>query len=81
MQLTQKEWALQPEGTKAFKVKTFDGNNAKCIGITYILKTGNDEESEDLQDAKEVSDGYFTETWNVVRQKPIQTALIEQVFL
>lgn len=54
-------WDSLPKGTKAWKVKTFDGNTGNCVGIEYTL------DSEDLQDMKEVSGGYFTETWKLTK--------------
>ncbi len=54
-------WETLPAGTIAWKVKTFDGNTGNCVGIEYTL------DSENLQDMKEVSDGYFTETWKMTK--------------
>ena len=53
-------WESLPAGSVAWKVKTIDGNNGKCVGIEYTLNY-----DEDIADMKEVSDGYFTETWRI----------------
>ena len=50
---------LRNNCAKHWKVKTFDGNTGNCVGIEYTL------EPDDLPDMKEVSDGYFTETWKL----------------
>lgn len=55
-------WETLEPGTKAWKVKTFDGNTGNCVGIEYTLDPDND-----LEDMKEVSDGYFTETWTLTK--------------
>jgi hypothetical protein len=51
-----------PAGSIAWKVKTIDGNDGKCVGIEYTL-----DRDEDLDDMKEVSDGYFTETYKITK--------------
>ena len=43
-------------------MKTIDGNDGKCVGIEYTL-----DRDEDLDDMKEVSDGYFTETYKITK--------------
>lgn len=55
-------WENCPKGTLAWKVKTFDGNTGNCVGIEYTL-----DKEADLSDMKEVSDGYFTETWKLTK--------------
>lgn len=54
-------WESLPSGTIAYKVKTYDGNSGKCVAIEYTL------DNDDLEDMKEVSDGYFTETYRILR--------------
>ena len=54
-------WESLPAGTIVWKVKTYDGNNAKCVGIEYTL------DQDDLADMKEVSFGYFTETYKMIK--------------
>lgn len=65
MALTKKEWAEQPTGTRAYMVKTYNGNTGNCVDIEYVLKTGDDDETDDLNDARCVASGYFTDTFNV----------------
>lgn len=67
MQLSTKEWKQQPTGTKGILIKTFNGNNGNLVGRDYVLRTDDDEMHDDVQDCKEVSYGYFTETYNVTR--------------
>jgi len=55
-------WENLSAGTIAWKVKTFDGNTGKCVGIEYTL-----DRDEDLADMKTVSAGYFTETWKMTK--------------
>lgn len=50
-------WESLAKGTKAWKVKTFDGNSGNCIAIEYTI------DQNDLPDMRTVSEGYFTETW------------------
>ena len=67
-QLTNKEFAELPSGTKATKVKVFDGDTGNQVDAVYILKENNNDYDEELQDAQEVADGYFTEIWAVTRK-------------
>ena len=66
MQYTGKEIKAMnlPSGTRLTKVKCYDGNTGNLVSIDYVLKSDerHDEEVEDLQ---QVSDGYFTDTWNI----------------
>ena len=66
MQYTGKEIKAMnlPSGTRLTKVKCYDGNTSNLVSIDYVLKSDerHDEEVEDLQ---QVSDGYFTDTWNI----------------
>jgi len=68
MQLTNKEFAELPSGTKALKVKIFNGNTGNHVNSIYIPMDNNDDFDDDLTDAEEVADGYFTERWNVTRK-------------
>lgn len=54
-------WEALPPSSMAWKVKTFDGNSGKCVSIEYTL------DHDDVADMKEVSDGYFTETYKITR--------------
>ena len=54
-------WETLPQGSTAWKVKTFNGNTGKCCGIEYTL------DYDDIADMKEVSDGYFTETYHITK--------------
>ena len=65
-QLTHKEFALLPSGTRAKKVKIFDGDGRQYSSI-YVLLDDPDFD-EELEDAKQVAPGYFIETWNVTRK-------------
>ena len=51
-----------PSGTKFTKVKCFDGNTGNCVSIDYVLESDPEHDSE-VDDLREVADGYFTETW------------------
>ncbi len=64
--LTHKEFIALPSGTKAKRVKYFDGDG-KQYPSTYVLLDDPDFD-EELHDAKQVVPGYFTETWNVSRK-------------
>ncbi len=68
MQLTVKEFAELPSGTKAIKIKTFDGNTGKQVDVVYIPIENNDDFDSDLEDAEEVDAGYFTERWNTTKK-------------
>ena len=65
-QLTHKEFATLPSGTKAKKVKIFDGDGKQYPSI-YVLLDDPDFDDE-LKDVKQVAPGYFIETWNVARK-------------
>ena len=65
-QLTQKEFHALPSGTKAKKVKCFDGDGNHYPSIYVLLTDPNLD--EELHDAKQVAPGYFTETWDVTRK-------------
>jgi len=67
-QLTGKEFTALPSGTKATKVKVFNGNTGNQVDAIYILKENNNDYDEDLSDAQEVADGYFTEKWSVTHK-------------
>lgn len=53
-------WEAAPVGTVAYKVKTYN-DSGDCVGIEYTL------DREDLEDMKEVSEGYFTDTWKMTK--------------
>lgn len=55
-------WDSVPAGTIAWKVKTFDGNTGNCVGIEYTL-----DRDEDIEDMKQVSAGYYTETYKLTK--------------
>lgn len=65
-QLTNKEFSLLPSGTRATKVKYFDGDGNQSPS-TYVLLDDPDY-SKEREDALQVAEGYFTETWNVTRK-------------
>lgn len=56
-------WETMPIGTEAWMVNTFDGDSGECVGREYTLDC-----DEDLDDMKEVSDGYFFETYKLVKR-------------
>ena len=65
-QLNNSEFTLTPSGTKAKKVKYFDGDGNQQPS-TYILLDDLNFDDE-LNDACQVADGYFYEVWNVTRK-------------
>lgn len=54
-------WDLLPSGSIAWKVKTYNGDTGNCVGIEYTT------DQMDLSDMKEVSCGYFTETYKITK--------------
>lgn len=65
-QLTHKEFVELPSGTKAKRIKFFDGDG-KQYPSTYVLLDDPDFDDE-LKDAKQISLDWFIETWNVTRK-------------
>ena len=64
-QLTLKEFAELPSGTKAKTVEIFDSDGHQYSSIFVLLDDPNFD--EELEDAKRVAPGYFTRTLNVTR--------------
>ena len=54
-------WDQLPIGTKAVKVKTYDGNNGDLVSVEYSL------DRDDIEQMQEVSYGYFTETYTITK--------------
>ena len=65
--LSTKEWSEFETGTRAFRVDTFNGNNAKLVGREYVLKNM-DNTDEVLEDMQAVGCGYFTTTYSVIKK-------------
>jgi len=66
MTLNKTEWLAQPAGAKAFKIKCYD-EDGNFYGADYVIKTGDQEEADDLEQAKEFSEGYMYEVSNVIK--------------
>ena len=64
--MTAKEFSSQPSGTTATKIKYFDGDGNQEPS-EYILKSDPDYDNE-VEQAQEVTPGYFTERWTVTRK-------------
>ena len=63
--LSTKEWAEFEKGTKAFRVKTFDGNNGNLVCREYVLREI-DNVDEVLSDMLAIGSGYYSETHRVI---------------
>lgn len=63
--LSIKEWSKFEKGTRAIRVKTFNGNNAKLVGREYVLREIDNMDAV-LEDMQAVGCGYFTETQAVI---------------
>jgi len=64
-QLTHTEFKECTSGTKAKKVKCFDGEGNQYPSIYVLLDDPRFE--DELEDAQIVAPGYYTEIWNVTR--------------
>lgn len=56
-------WESQPDGTKVYRVRTFDGNTGNKVGVEFST------EVDDIEDMQTVSGGYYTETATLTRNR------------
>ena len=54
-------WDSLPKGTIAWKVKIYDGNSGNLSGVEYTL------DKNDIEDMEAVSEGYFYETYKLIK--------------
>jgi len=67
MEATKDEVLASASGTRFTQVKCYDGDGNLC-GVNYIPRDNNPDFDEDLEDAKSVAPGYFTETTHIKRK-------------
>ena len=66
MTTTKEEILASPSGTRFTKVKCYNGEGDLC-GIDYIPRDNNPDYDDDLENAKAIAPGYFTETSHIKR--------------
>ena len=66
MKVSKNEVLNSPPGTRFTKIKCYNGEGNLC-SIDYIPRDNNSDYDNDLEDAKVVASGYFTETSHIKR--------------
>lgn len=54
-------WLVQLAGTVCYRVRTYDGNTGNKVGVEWSS------DEQDLEDMREVLEGYYTETATLTR--------------